>query len=261
MTEVEKIHREIDTAQDRLLREALLLISMNEVSEEMKLKAERLAKVGFVNNPLTKTVESKTNVLVKETAQADLIKYYRDIYPKYKFLTEEEFDRICDKYKLVYAPVSSYVKDIPESNLWDIEHALPIMSQDVVHNHFKYTNLHKWRDGVSEKAKEWVQNFTSKQHLSEEEVVKLCPFRITNKENFFTKVNWESTEYIKEGLFIAAPKSHFNFADLTQKGKGWFKTKFTVEPKDPIVFRYVKGGLQVITKWGEEANDPNLTIF
>lgn len=26
-------------------------------------------------------------------------------------------------------------------------------------------------------------------------------------------------------------------------------------PKDPIVFRYVNGGIQVITKWGIEAED------
>lgn len=28
-----------------------------------------------------------------------------------------------------------------------------------------------------------------------------------------------------------------------------------VEVKDPIVFRYVNGGIQVITKWGIEAED------
>lgn len=58
------------------------------------------------------------------------------------------------------------------------------------------------------------------------------------------------------GLFIAAPKSHFDLQGLEKHGKrGWLRP----EPKDPIVFRYVNGGIQVLTKWGPEAEDPMLT--
>lgn len=60
-------------------------------------------------------------------------------------------------------------------------------------------------------------------------------------------------------LFIAAPKSHFNLDGLEKVGKYGFRKIFKMpEPKDPIVFRYVRGGIQVITKWGLEASDPML---
>lgn len=61
----------------------------------------------------------------------------------------------------------------------------------------------------------------------------------------------------KSGLFIAAPKSDFNLEGLSKKGKGYFNV---FEIKDPIVFRYVRGGIQVITKWGLEADDDALVV-
>ena len=61
----------------------------------------------------------------------------------------------------------------------------------------------------------------------------------------------------RSGLFIAAPKSHFNLDGLKISGKGFFNF-VRIEPKDPIVYRYVRGGIQVITKWGIESNDEGL---
>ena len=62
----------------------------------------------------------------------------------------------------------------------------------------------------------------------------------------------------KEGLYIAAPRSHFDLKGLEQKGLGWHSMRI-IEPKDPIVFRYCRGGIQVLTKWGLEAQDEALT--
>jgi hypothetical protein len=70
----------------------------------------------------------------------------------------------------------------------------------------------------------------------------------------------ESSEEIvkREGLFIAAPKDHFDLKGLKHitGTHGFFST--TRIHKDPIVFRYVKGGIQIISKWGLEASDPML---
>jgi hypothetical protein len=65
------------------------------------------------------------------------------------------------------------------------------------------------------------------------------------------------TYFNREGLFIAAPKEHFDLTGLNQEGKGFYKTT-TITVKDPVVFRYVKGGVQVLAKWGLEADDPAL---
>jgi hypothetical protein len=68
------------------------------------------------------------------------------------------------------------------------------------------------------------------------------------------------TTYDRTGLFIAAPKEHFDLSGLTfDKNKGFYEAKVRVI-KDPIVFRYVKGGIQVLSKWGLEAEDPALQI-
>jgi len=68
-----------------------------------------------------------------------------------------------------------------------------------------------------------------------------------------------TTRTVKAGLFIAAPENQFNLDGLTKKGvRGFFKEVVTSKVDDPIVFRYVKGGIQVLSKWGLEANDPDL---
>ena len=67
--------------------------------------------------------------------------------------------------------------------------------------------------------------------------------------------------YDKEGLYICAPKSHFDLKELTKTGQySYLKTeKYTVKD-DPIVFRYCRGGIQVLSKWGLEANDSKLIV-
>jgi hypothetical protein len=65
-----------------------------------------------------------------------------------------------------------------------------------------------------------------------------------------------STITDKIGLFIAADKSLFDLKGLKKNGYGFFRKK-TV---DPIVFHYVKGGVLIISKWGMEANDPELSV-
>lgn len=64
----------------------------------------------------------------------------------------------------------------------------------------------------------------------------------------------------KDGIFIAAPSSHFDLKGLSKKTQHGFMRVFKTEIKDPIVFRYVRGGIQVLTKWGLEANDPDLVV-
>jgi hypothetical protein len=59
----------------------------------------------------------------------------------------------------------------------------------------------------------------------------------------------------RTSLFIAAPKSHFNLDGLKKKNKFGFFNFTIFEVKDPIVFRYCRGGVQVLSKWGDETND------
>jgi hypothetical protein len=267
MTQVEKIHREIDTAQERLLREAFLLISMNEVSQELKEKADRLAKVGFISNPLAKIVSEKSAALVHSTAQANLIKHYKDTYSGYKFLTESEFDRICNKYGLIYASVKYYTKDIPEQNLKDIEN-MPALERpdDLSRTMLVRLNINNTCANTlsaEERNVLYVTGFPVTKQSTMDRIYpnEACTY-LGRKLNFrWEYAGIEEVPFLKrDGLFIAAPKTHFDLKGLEQQGLGFFE-KMMPLPKDPIVFRYVRGGIQVITKWGVEANDPNLLVF
>lgn len=263
MTTVEKIHNEIDTAEDRLLTEARRIIALNIDTSD---KAERLERIGFVNSEVVVRSKQKKQTLVSGKDQAELIEHYKQSYPFQKFLTEEELDRICAKYSLIYAPVSTYKKDVPEKNVRDIENAPSLKRDDTASVLVQIEYIKFWYNEVDDKIKRLINKGTllpltyhSTSDMVFEENLKKYILSTGYTGNIpkylFTAIRYSQIK--KEGLFIAAPKSHFDLSGLKNKGKGWFNFEIR-EVKDPIVFRYVRGGIQVITKWGIEAEDKDL---
>ena len=273
---VEDIHNEFDSAQERLLEEAKQIIADCEVKNHrividttVSEKADRLTKLGFTSTREVKKVqevrakkEENKKILVKTKEEADLIEMYKRDYPFQKFLTEDELHRICDKYNLIYAPVSAFIADVPEKNLREIENAKPLDSS--------------YRPKNTTKAKFEIHYFDDKNYVTKEDtigwenIVEVDGLNVSDSDigqALKTKYNtrkWISlksgsilTKIDRSGLFIAAPKSHFNLKNLNKDDKnkyGFFQTEVR-EIKDPIVFRYCKGGIQVLSKWGQEAND------
>lgn len=256
MTTVQKIHHEFDTAEDRLLSEAMKIIS-DPIENK---KAEKLEKIGFVNAKGVSDISKNRLSIVENMAQANLINYYKKRYPFLKFITESELKRICGKYGLVYMPVENYAKDVPMKNILDIERTQPRKSEDAPSDRL-WCKLK--RDNsfslVASSGGSWCgiwgtewyripkiiegRHFTSQYRASE---------WLREEKGFTTEYLVDKvTNYTenRQGLFIAAPKSHF-------KGKN--KSISIFEVKDPIVFRFVNGGIQVITKWGDEAADAAL---
>lgn len=262
---IQDIHNEFDNAQENLLKEALKIINANPI--EKLSKAERLEKIGFVNASSVKSYKKKKKLLVENQKQAELIQYYKTNYPFLKFLTESELDRICDKYSLIYAPINRYIKDVPEKNISEIENAQGLKSNDIKPTNF-FLQVHKpWSDAPKDLKKILSEGFYVDTNFKPDDynVLKYAKthggytgsysgYTISSSNNAATV-----TKTSFNNLFIAAPKSDFDLSGLDKKGKGFFKTQI-FEIKDPIVFRYVKGGIQVITKWGLEANDEALTI-
>lgn len=257
-TLVVEIHHEFDAVQDRLLSEAKAVIAKS--SEPL---ANRLAAAGFVNTPTAKQLPA----LVQSKEQAELIQYYQQNYPFQKFLTEQELDRICKKYNLIYAPVANYIKDVPEKNLSDIENAKPLHDAFVKSSQIAYKLSCNFRTQEN-LFKRFTKEFGKDTFTHEEAVAILAKTGrsyftkdfaflysgVFYGENLLTTVVETKTEL--SGLFIAAPKSHFNIKDLKKSGTFGFMNITVREVKDPIVFRYCKGGIQVLTKWGLEAADP-----
>lgn len=262
MTTVEKIHREVDTAQDRLLSEAKKILTTGLSPEEVI--SDRLIKAGFTNTPVVKKAKEIADKRVMSQEQATLIGYYANAYPFLKFLTVEEFDRICTKYSLVYAPVASYCKDVPEKNLKDIEQAQALRDRDYTNDDFfiklSYTGDMEVDTMFKGKTIPLDIAFLVNDRVDVQDIRKAL--WKAGYKGFAHICQWPTYELIrhsKDGLFIAAPQSHFDTTNLKQNKLGFFA--FTVkEIKDPIVFRYVQGGIQVLTKWGVEGEDPALVV-
>lgn len=272
---ITEIHNEFDTAQDRLLDQANAILSSQKTSEITPVESigERLQKVGFVNVPVAK----KANVIkeVKKKAgqiavatkeQANLIQYYKSAYPFLKFLTDDELNRICDKYSLIHAPVGNYIKEVPEKNLRDIETAQPLNPKDIYKTSYVLRSVDWWMS-TDPRYKDFVKNnLINKENIFDKEpdewdVQRYCKsigFTISSSSMYYNSAKFEKLD--KSGLFIAAPKTHFDLKGLSNKSKHGFFRVFEIEVKDPIVFRYVRGGIQVITKWGLEASDPALVL-
>lgn len=237
---IKRIHNEFDTAQDKLLREAKEVLCKYE-SDLLARSTDvstRLKSLGFVRTPTVVKTDAINSELDKNKREAELITYYRDAYPFLKFLTETELERICGKYDLIFCPVQQYIKEVPEKNLREIENCQPIKDEDAVN--------HKELKRAKEKAQREYPN-----HIDRYMITHILAIDISRASMF------GRSEPDKTGLWIAAPKSHFNLKDMEQKSKfGWGK----VEVKDPVVFRYVRGGIQVLTKWGIEGEDPSLVV-
>ncbi|GET48816.1 hypothetical protein RCZ02_16470 [Capnocytophaga felis] len=236
---VEAIHREFDEAGEKLLQEALAII--NKGTDDVH-KAMRLKKLGFTSAEIVTKTEPQQKLIEISEKDAELVQYYRQTYPFLKFLKEEQLDAICKKYNLIYAPVANYIGDVPEKNLREIEQAQPLNEGDEIRSLLEDINLRLLSfDDIRSSL------------ILEREEPKMVRKGNTNILIPIEKLQPQRAFKDKRGLFIAAPQSHFNLEGLKNEGLGFFK-----EVKDPIVFRYVRGGIQVLSKWGLEAYDEAL---
>lgn len=113
------------------------------------------------------------------------------------------------------------------------------------------------RETLSKPFRFYPDNTYYKTKITETVIKKIIGY--TGSYTGYVFLDARVQEVNRTGLFIAAPQSHFNTEGLKKKGLGFFQV-FETEIKDPIVFRYVRGGIQVLTKWGLEANDPDLVV-
>jgi hypothetical protein len=270
---IQEIHNEFDTAEDRLLEQADSLLRELDIPTEtaIEIKADKLAMLGFVNSETVVKAKSLKDVrrsqeakIVKTRAQAELIRYYKQTYPFQKFLTESELERICDKYKLIFAPVSNYIKDVPEKNINEILKCTPLNKNDEEPTRYFVKVTRFWNDTEKEIMELLKDEFEYTGRISGDEptddglkdILKLKGYNNPLPLYIFNKAQLKTVR--KDGLFIAAPPSHFNLTGLTKQNKFGFLNITITEIKDPIVFRYCKGGVQVLSKWGLESSDEAL---
>ena len=269
---IQDIHNEFDSVEDILLLEADVLIDeLNSKSDStLESKAKDLEKLGFFKSFVVKNSKELNKKIQITKEQADLIREYKQLYPFQKFLTEEELDRICQKYGLIYAPVGNYIEDVPQKNLNEIANAKALEARFRPKNNkyititsatsFASTTESNFPKEMKAFLKDPIElHFDIKRdrysNYSTEEILDKLGYKGPPAQwSNLTKV--EVNEVSKEGLFIAAPETHFDLSDVSKEKKyGYFKSHVTIVIQDPIVFRYCKGGVQVLSKWGDEASD------
>lgn len=259
---IQEIHDSFDNAQDELLRQATRIINLHTPKDNNK--AERLKKLGFTQSEIVVKRAKNEKLLVESKKDADLVNYYKTNYPFLKFLKEEQLDQICNKYNLIYAPVEKYTKDVPEKNVTEIENAQPLKEKDKGENKYfamvtkAYQSAPKILKKILHKGF-YIDSKENKMFINDRDMLYFAKEYGGYKGRYsgYTVALdgiGQVIEESKQGLFIAAPKSHFNLKGLKNKGLGFFNFSIT-EVKDPIVFRYVNGGIQVLSKWGLEAED------
>jgi len=270
---VEQIHAEFDSAEERLMKQAEDILANLSIPTESAIerKAKLAQELGFVNSEIVAKAKSITerNEKIQKTIeltkrQADILNELKFHYPNEKFLTVDELDRICEKYNLIHCPIKNYIKDIPEKNLLEIKNVKSLRYDHKKPASYRYTyDIYNWGSGgydgkyynPLEIPKQYRHEFTSDEQISyrsdiARKIVKLSGLP-NNKTIHLDSHSEHTISYA--GLFIAAPKSHFDTNGLTAKGKFGFFNVTVIEIKDPVVFEYCKDGfVRIITKWGTD---------
>lgn len=268
---VEEIHQEFDSAEERIMNECDKLLSSLKIPTESALerKAQMLNNLGFINsetvhraNEISSRKEKIQDQLKLTNLQVETIKELKFKYPFEKFITVDELERICKKYDLIYAPVSKYIKDVPEKNVLEMSKCKKLERCDMypqssMFNHIEFCDFH-----TTEYKKFVKKNVLNKPF--HDDINPWTPYRIIFErmiKDFKGDIGDNSIYYrdlkVKEidrnGLFISAPKSHFNLDGLSKEGLFGFFSVTTTEVKDPVVFEFCKNDIcRIITKWGTD---------
>lgn len=231
--QIRKIHNEFFTAADALVLEAE---TFKENKPKVNInKAERLKALGF---GIAKEVKDVEEILTKEKEyehKIQLIKMYKQKYPLYRFITEDQIEKICDKYNLYDGPSSAFIGFIPEKNLQDIENFK--CNVDDLYQGFDLVDFRDSLVRAAQLMREHAYQFSIEGVVGKKE------------KTSSAKVKNEKPQY---RFLICAPEKDFKIDNYKYSKKGR-----QIVP-DPIVTVKVKGGRLIVTAWGDEASDSEI---
>jgi hypothetical protein len=238
-----------------------------ELRPEIERQIGQLEKAGFQNCENIRTLRK----------QFDGINFdkYKAKYPTYLYFTDIAFSEVVKRNKLTVLPIEAYTGHIPERCLDAILNE-NIRKEDMRPNRYvgKITSsftesgylLTCDEDGkktLSESSKEYLESLIIGTNLdgviqTRFEVEKMfygegyANYRFVNasdRNNCTLDISFTLKDKDFSQLYIAAPASMIDGS----KVKKSFLEKITItkqiQAPDPIVFRYVKDGILVITFW------------
>lgn len=275
---VKQIHNEVDSLESKFEEEYKQVLNELEIPTETEVsrKAEKLAKLGISNSNIVmkQSEQIKQSIITATEKQTsykralDIQNSYRATYPLDKIVSLEDFNKVINKYKLVYSTIDNYIKDIPEKNVDEMLNAKPVSMYHTIENSYFLTNLKfTFSSYATNKtieagklAVEYLNKIGGIVKIKDEftsSIIKSFPQ--IDQQNLQTAIcNYADKTIYKQDnnkLFIAAPKSHFNLENVMFDGKQLIIKpqieKSTWEIKDPIAFYMLKSDfVRIVSKWG-----------
>jgi len=270
---IEQIHREFETASDRLVTEAEQTIKQSEENikntddkKDLLEKSKRLQNLGFnQSNQVSEAkitedeISDNESKIKKSKEDTETVLYYKKNYPDYKFITEEQVETICKKYNLVCGENSRYSGFVPEKNLKEIEKFIKKYKFDVfefipyIGNNLSSTkvinfyNLEIREDnGYYHMYKKGTEDIAFKSDDGVE-------FYGGDKYDVFGFQHMGDGRLTKQSLYICAPIKDMDMVGLTIE-RGYKMKKIHIP--DPVVLQPCRGGYVILTAWGDESQDP-----
>lgn len=212
---VHDIHNEFNSAGDNLVQQA------NDILDEAALKgiekSKRLTACGFKQS--SEVIVAENIINTKEAAE--LVRYYHNKYPFYKFINKEQASLICSKYGLVMGFTSAYKGFVPETKLSMIEN-FKVDENDVLKETWSIGVADRWRGEELNDEGQSANSYTSLYRKEQ----RLAAFR------------------------ICAPLKDMDIK-ATQRVIG----NEIKDIPDPVVLQPVKGGYLIVCAWGDESSD------
>lgn len=180
-------------------------------------KSDFLKKIGFGGSETTRSYKT-----------AGLIEKYESAYSKrYKFITEDQIDAICEKFDLYVRDLIYFEGKIPDKNVVDLMNCWV----DPIH---VFEDINWVKKNITRGFEFWYNAFgvpminvrDCKNHLS----------IIANKSMFSKQALYDQRRFPR--IFVKDEKPAQSQVEL-----------------DPIVLCKVEGGYLILTAWGDESND------
>lgn len=214
----EEVHAEFETASDKILD-----VAKDVLQQSANKMADRLKALGFGKSRIVREEGAKA----KKIEGFQLLRDFVARYKKYgkKFIRRDDAIKIAEKYNLVLGPVTSYIGNVPEENLTEIENFL--------------LDFNKKKDGAWGFKDQWGE-FSNRGFLTKEE-----------GDHWGPSVGMKPTP--NDRIMIVAPANEFDSHDTF--GHKMVK-RGSVLVQDPVVLMPCIGGYLIVTAWGPEAEDP-----
>ncbi len=119
---IERIHTDFFTAGEKLLKEAKDIISKTSTELDGKIhKLDLMQKHGLTGTEEYKQFSTQKSTLEARKKQEELIMYYGQKYPFYKFINDIHVSELCLKYGLVFGPIHLFHGFVPLEKLEQME--------------------------------------------------------------------------------------------------------------------------------------------